>query len=410
MHQLAYIARPGIHHQHLHHIRRHIRHRLAMLIIKTRQKMLNKQRNILAPIPQRRQRNIHHLQAIKEILSEPSLCNLRWQILIRRADNPNIHSHRLRTAQPLKLFLLQHAQQLRLRLDMHIADLVQKQRPPIRKLKLALPLRSRPGKRPPLVPEQLALDQLRRQRRCIHRDKRPRLSPALLVNRPRDQLLTRTALPANQHPCIGHRHLADQIINPLHRAAATNQQPESRLLPNFIAKRLIFPPQPHRLQHILHQTAQLIHIVGLAQIIVRTRLHRLHSNPLRPIRSNHNNGPRIPLICQPPHQRQPIHLWHLDIANQQIGIALRHGHQRRLTVLCFDNITPQRSECPLQPVPRRRVIIHNQNFMLHRLPREVEPQTPPLLPLHLPPQSHPPCAPHRASQSQAPIPCPKPLS
>ena len=408
MHQLPYIARPCIHHQHLHHIRRHIRHRLAVLFIKTRQKMLHKHRNILAPISQRRKKNIHHLQAIKEIIPESPFCNLRRQILIRRADNPNIYRHRLRTAQPLKLFLLKHTQQLRLRLDMHIANLVQKQRPPIRKLKLALSPCSRPGKRASLMPEQLALDQLCRQRRRIHRNKRPRLSSALLVNRPRDQFLSRTALPANQNRSICSGHLADQIINLLHCTATTNQQPKSRLLPNLVAKRLILPPQPHRLQYILHQTAQLIHIVGLAQIIVRPRLHRLHGNPLRPIRSNHNNRPRIPLIRQALHQRQPIHLRHLDIANQQIGIALRHSRQRRHPILCLDNLTPQHRQCPLQPIPRRRVIIHNQNFILHRPPREVGPQTPPHL--HLPPQSPPPCAPHRASQSQAPTPCPKPLS
>ena len=218
------------------------------------------------------------------------------QVFVRGADHAHIHAHGLRTAQAFKALLLQHAQQLGLRFEVHIADLVQKQRAPVREFKLALTPCGGTGERASFVTEHFALDQLGRQCGGIDRDKGPRGSPALFVDGPRDEFLARAALAGDEHSCIGAGHLVDQIADFLHGPTAANQQAESGSLPNLVAEGTVFPAQAHGLEDVFHRVAQFIYVVGLAQIIVRAGLHRLYGDPLGPVRGDHDHGPPVSLF------------------------------------------------------------------------------------------------------------------
>ena len=68
--------------------------------------------------------------------------------------------------------LLEHLQQLRLHLQIHVADLVEKQRASVRDLEEALLRRDRAGERAALVAEQLRLEQLLRQPGAVQIDER----------------------------------------------------------------------------------------------------------------------------------------------------------------------------------------------------------------------------------------------
>ena len=73
-------------------------------------------------------------------------------------------------ADTIDLVLLEHAQQLRLQRRLHLAHLVEQQRAAVRQLELAELARRRAGERAALVAEELALEQLARQRRAVDRD------------------------------------------------------------------------------------------------------------------------------------------------------------------------------------------------------------------------------------------------
>ena len=77
-----------------------------------------------------------------------------------------------RPAEPLELALLQHAQELRLRREAHLADLVEEQHAAGRQLDLARLGLLRARERAALVAEQLRLEQLLRQRGAVQRDER----------------------------------------------------------------------------------------------------------------------------------------------------------------------------------------------------------------------------------------------
>ena len=79
---------------------------------------------------------------------------------------------RLRAADARHDAVLQHAQHLRLRGEAHVADLVEEQRAAVGLLELPGAIGDRAGERALHVAEQLALDQLARNRRAVHLDER----------------------------------------------------------------------------------------------------------------------------------------------------------------------------------------------------------------------------------------------
>ena len=82
---------------------------------------------------------------------------------------------------------LQHAQQPGLGLERHVADLVEEQGAALGLLEPPDLARIGAGERALLVTEQLALDQLARDRRHVDRDERPAAALAVVVDRLGDQ-------------------------------------------------------------------------------------------------------------------------------------------------------------------------------------------------------------------------------
>ena len=77
--------------------------------------MLGEQRNVLAPVPERRQRHRNHVQAIEEILPERAFLHHLLQIAVGGGDHADIELHRARFTDALDFLFLQRAQQLRLK-------------------------------------------------------------------------------------------------------------------------------------------------------------------------------------------------------------------------------------------------------------------------------------------------------
>src|SRR5262245_12460643 len=105
---------------------------------------------------------------------------------------------RLGAAQALELAELKHAQELGLRGQRQLADLVEEQRPAPRELEPALLARVRAGERAALVTEQLRLEQRLGQGGAVDLDERHRPARRVVMNRMRDELLARAGLAAQE--------------------------------------------------------------------------------------------------------------------------------------------------------------------------------------------------------------------
>ena len=122
-------------------------------------------------------------------------------------------------ADALELALLQHAQELRLQVERHVADLVEEERAAVGQLEAAARSRDRAGEGALLVAEELALEQLARDRGAVDRDERARRARrARLVDGARDQLLAGAGLAGDEHGRVGRRHPLD-LAHALWRAA-----------------------------------------------------------------------------------------------------------------------------------------------------------------------------------------------
>src|SRR5262249_22842985 len=86
---------------------------------------------------------------------------------------PHVDAHRARAAQSFDLALLQNAQHLRLQVERHVRNLVQKKRSPLRLLNAPDVPRVRTGEGSALVAEQLAFQKLRRNGRAVDGDESP---------------------------------------------------------------------------------------------------------------------------------------------------------------------------------------------------------------------------------------------
>src|SRR5262249_6710205 len=101
---------------------------------------------------------------------------------------------------------LEDPQELRLELERYLADFVEKERPAVRHFEPAQLLADRPGEGAPLVTEELALEEPRRDRGTVQLDERSLASGAQVVNLTRDELFAGSGFPLDQHDRVGRRY------------------------------------------------------------------------------------------------------------------------------------------------------------------------------------------------------------
>src|SRR5207247_6792955 len=102
-----------------------------------------------------------------------------------------------------ELAVLQDVEQFGLERCLHLGDLIEKDRARVGLFELADARGRRAGERALLVAEQLALEQLRWERRAIHLHERLIASRRPLMDRARDELFADAAFAADEH-----RHVA----------------------------------------------------------------------------------------------------------------------------------------------------------------------------------------------------------
>ena len=198
--QLADITRPWVFQEEPHHLVCNAAYlRLARRLVFA-DEIICKYRDILLPLAQRRYLEGKDVQTVIQVAAEGLFLNRLLQVHIGTRNDADIERDRLLPPDARHLARLQDAQQVDLHLVRHIADLVQKDRAVVGQLEFAgAALALRAGERARLVAEQLALDQALGYRAAVHRHKRPAGEFATVVDRLREQFLSRTALPEQQH-------------------------------------------------------------------------------------------------------------------------------------------------------------------------------------------------------------------
>src|SRR4029079_10537470 len=129
-------------------------------------------------LAQRRQFEWKYVQAVVEVRAETTCGNLGGQIAIRRRDDAHVHAHGLGAADGLELLLLQHAQELHLRIRRKLAHLVEEERAAVGELEASGASVARAGERALHMTEQLALHEAGGDGRAVELDQWPIAAPA----------------------------------------------------------------------------------------------------------------------------------------------------------------------------------------------------------------------------------------
>src|SRR6185312_16751986 len=151
--------------------------------------MLCERGDVLRPLAQCGDAQIDDVEPEVEVLAEIALARLLLEVAVGGGDEADIDLDRLAAADPVDLALLDGAQQLRLEAGVHLAHLVEQQRPAIRLLELADAPRDGAGEGAFLMAEELRFQKIFRDRRAVDRDEALLGAAALAVDEAGDDLL-----------------------------------------------------------------------------------------------------------------------------------------------------------------------------------------------------------------------------
>src|SRR5207253_1137953 len=124
-------------------------------------------------------------------------------LAVRRRDQPDVGCAVLHVAEAAESLLLEHLEQARLNLRIHVADLVEEDRAAVRNFEQSLLRGDSAGERSLFVAEQLRLEELARNAGAVEIDERLGSAAAVPVNPPRQDRLAGAGLAVNEHRALG---------------------------------------------------------------------------------------------------------------------------------------------------------------------------------------------------------------
>ncbi len=160
---------------------------------RTLQEGLGQQQDVARPLPQGRQVDHDHPEAVVEVLPEAPRLNRLLQVAVGGGHDPGVDRDLLPAADALDGLLLEEAQELHLQGGRQFADLVQEERAALGQLDAPLALDVGAGEGPLLVAEEFALQQVLRDGAAVDRDEGPVFAAAQRVDGPGRQLLAGAA-------------------------------------------------------------------------------------------------------------------------------------------------------------------------------------------------------------------------
>ena len=170
-----------------------------------------KEPEIAHALAERRELDVNHVQSVVEVLAEAARLHLGLEVAVRRGDDADVALRRAGLSEGRVLALLEQAEELHLHRERQLADLVEEERPAFGSSDETTTgsLRAREGAL--RMAEELALDELVRDRAAVDRDEGRVPASARVVQRGDDELLTGSALAGDEHRASRARDAVDRI-------------------------------------------------------------------------------------------------------------------------------------------------------------------------------------------------------
>ena len=238
--------------------------------------MADEQRDVLAPFPQGGQEDRDDVQAVVQVFPESALADHLHEIRVGGGDDADVDTDRPVVSDALELAFLQHPQQLRLQGGAHGADLVEKQRPLVRRLQAALPGRDGVGVGAADVSEELGLEQGLGHRAAVQGDEPMAAPGAVVVYRLGRELLAGARLPGDEDRARARGHRLQQVEQLAHPRTAPHEALEAVALLDLRPQPGVLGPEAALLEGGPHHVQQLAELERLGDEVRRPALDRGH--------------------------------------------------------------------------------------------------------------------------------------
>jgi hypothetical protein len=212
----------------------------------------------------------NHVEAVVEVLAEESQLHARLEVLVRGGDHAHVRGERRVPTDAVVVAVREHAQEPRLQVGRHVADLVEEERPALGLLEAPAAHRLRAGEGPSFMAEELALQEVFRDRGGVDRDERLGRSRAVAVQRPRDELLAGARFPRDEDGRMRLREAPDRAEHLLHR----RRLPED--LRCFHVRRGELHVPAVFLERAAHEPHRVVDVEGLREVFERPALEGGH--------------------------------------------------------------------------------------------------------------------------------------
>ena len=214
--QLAHISRPGQLQEQPAHLRIKAVKGPVFFRRKPGQGRFGNFDHIRAPVAQGRHMDGNDIQAVVQVFAELSPAHRLQRVAVGGADDPDVHLARPRGPDRLHHGCLQKPQQFGLQRHIHFADLVQKQRAPIRRRRRARLVGNRPGKAALHMAEHFGLQQIGGNRTAVQGNERAGCAGGPVMNGLGTKFLAGPAFASDEHGRHRRRDRPDFGIDPLH--------------------------------------------------------------------------------------------------------------------------------------------------------------------------------------------------
>ena len=263
-------------------------------------------------------------------------------------------------------------QQLGLQRRLHLADLVQHQRAAVRLLELADARRRGAGEGAALVAEQLALEELGRQRRAVHLHERPVAPRRALVDGARDQLLADAALAADQHGDVAVGDLLDDLRDAAHLLAVA---PDRAVLvvAELLTELAQLRDEAILLDRVLDgdvegNLAESLGIVRLDDVVGGAEADGLDDGRGLIAARQHDDLGFGARRLQRPQRRQAVEAGHHHVEQDDVGsFCLLHGGEHFVAAGVAARFIPAQRKERSEICSKPRIIIDDRNKRLFHL-------------------------------------------
>ena len=382
----------------------HAGHALAAAGGRFSHQVVDEQRDVLAPLAQRREVDGHHLQPVVEVLAEASGRDRPPEVAVGGSDDPDVHLPPLRPAHGADLVLLEDAQELGLERRRDVPDLVEEDRAAVRLREQTGRVGHRARERAAHVPEELALEERLGERGAVDRHERPLAAQAVAVDGARDELLARAALARDQDGARARRDAGDGLVDLDHGRRAADHAAE--LLARLRQLGLRLRPTA---EGPADRRAELLDVHRLADVVDRPRGDGQHRRVDRPERGHDHHRHLRPALAQPPEELEPVELRHADVEHRQVDRLLGSPRQGAARVgLPDDGRAVAAQHLGEQPARDRIVVDHEEARRAHDSSIGSRTRTLVPCPRALSTSSCPPCARTMWSTIARPSPVPRP--